>query len=96
MLELEGKKYSREPFDDYAYRARLTLEITEVKNHKVVKTETNIDIYTTNANSQHLYDVLWKRCSDNVTGLKISWWTSREQDERTNKFIKELLKEDNE
>jgi len=91
MLKHKGKKYSREQFDDYKYRGRVSLEITEVKNHMVVRRETNIDVYTTNSNQKDVRDVLLERSSENVTKLEITWWSTREQDEAASALIEEWL-----
>ena len=94
MLELEGRKYSKEPFDDYTHRARVKIEVAEIKNHTVVRRETHIEVYTTNANREDVQQVLFERASENVTKLEIDWWATREQDDAAAKFIEEFLNDD--
>jgi len=91
MLELHGRKYSKKPFDDYTHRARVKIEVAEIKNHDVVRREIHIGVYTTNVNRQDVQDILFKRSAENVLKLEIDWWATREQDEAAAKFIEELV-----
>ena len=93
MLELHGKKYSKEPFDDYTHRARIKVEVTEVKNHNVTKREFHLEVYTTNANREDVANILFKRSAENVTAFEIDWWATREQDDAAAELIKEFLEE---
>ena len=77
MLEIKGKKYSKEPFEGYTHRAKVNMEISEFENHKVVKTELSVDIYTDNDDDGFVYDVLWERTGNSVTDLEIIYWASR-------------------
>ena len=92
MLEVKGKKYSRERFDDYKYRARVTMEVVEVKDHKVMTRKVDMDVYTTEHNQQYVENVLFEHSSENVTQLNISWWATRAQDDAAAEFIEEFLK----
>lgn len=87
-----GRIYSKEPFDDYTHRARVRIEVAEIKDHMVVKHEFNMDIYTDNGNRETVQSFLLERSADNVTKLEIDWWATREQDEGAARLVNEFLK----
>ena len=71
MVEINEHKYSKEPFDDYEYRARISMEIVEVKDHKVVERKADMDIYTTDYNKQRVENLLFELSAENVIQLLI-------------------------
>ena len=94
MKTIKGQKYSRKSFDGYGYRARIVLEVAEIKNHKVETQKIGTDIYTTENDSRIVKKVFFERCAENVIELKVVGWVSRAEDEATTKFLKEILDED--
>lgn len=83
ILVLNNIKYSRYSFSDYKYRAKISAR-TETDEHL-------IDIYTTNTSKKDTEKILLGRTTEKIVSLSIINWTSREQDELSNKLIKDLL-----
>jgi predicted chitinase len=94
MKKINGKLYSKERFDDYKYRARVLVEVTEVKNHQMVRREFHVDVYTDNPNKDVVEKVILDRSAESVTKVKIDWWATREQDEATTELIEEFFNKD--
>lgn len=80
ILELDGYKYSREQFDDYAYRAKV--EIQTFSGRQFI-----LDVYTTNPSWGSVEDVLHGRKSEDVSSLAIINWASKEEDEAALELI---------
>lgn len=89
MLELNGKKYSKDSFDDYTRRAKVKIFFVE----KEAVEEIQIDIYTTDDNKESVENFLLERKTDKVTSLHITYWTTREQDDASTAMIEEWLNE---
>jgi len=87
MKTIENNKYSRESFEDYAYRAQIKFELAGE--------ERTLDIYTTNTDKDNTLEVLTQNTKDGVKTLGITNWSSREQDERSAAFIDELINKEN-
>ena len=85
MLELNGYRYSKESFEDYGFRAKISV--------KTVDEEFNFDIYTDDHNMIRLENVLLDRKGASVMSLQIVNWTSREQDDLSAEMIKGMLEE---
>ena len=95
MLELNGKKYSKEPFDGYTNRARVNMEISEIVDHTLTKRNIDIDIYTDNNDRNDFSNIIWDRSNGNVTELIITFWTTKEYDDAAAELVEELLNKKN-
>ena len=87
MLEVNGKKYSKESFEDYGFRAKVVITTT-------VNEEFQFDIYTTDSSEESVRDVLLDRTSNNVVSVVITYQCSREQDDASAAMIDEWLNKD--
>ena len=85
MLKLDGYKYSKESFDDYGFRAKISV--------KTVDKEFFFDIYTDDHNMIRLENVLLDRKGASVVSLQIINWTTKEQDDASAEMIKGMLEE---
>ena len=94
MLELDGKKYSKESFDDYTHRAQVRIHYMEKNEMGFTVEETTMDIYTNDGDKKSVENVLLDRRLEKVTSLQIRYWTTREQDDACAEMINEWLKED--
>ncbi len=83
LLELNGHKYSKDSFDDYKFRVKVTI--------KTVDDVHQFDIYTTDESQASVENVLLDRKTDKVTSLQITYWCTREQDDASAKMIEEWL-----
>ena len=94
MLELNGKKYSKESFDGYTHRAQVRIHYMEKNDEGFAVEETSMDIYTDDGDKKSVENVLLDRRREKVTSLQIRYWTTKEQDDACAEMINEWLKED--
>lgn len=80
----KGQKYSKTPFEGYTMSGKVMITTNDGD-------EFAIDIYTTNTNKDEVVDLLMTRKSDKVTTLKILNWSTKDEDDRTNKLISDML-----
>lgn len=82
ILEQNGFKYSREPFEGYTHRAKFRLSVS-----KDWREDSCIDIYTSNPNKEDVNNVIFEKTSKKVIECKMEHWTTKEQDEILDKFL---------
>lgn len=82
-------KYSKEPFEGYAYRFIVEFEVKNPGSYNF----TNITIYSNSGSYIDLDNFLKEKKSDRVLSFKIVHKASKEQDEATTKFLEENLKD---
>jgi len=83
IIEIDGFKYSKSPFEDYTFSSRVALVTSD--------RETTVDVYTTDPSMESLAVVLRDRSSNNVESMRMLTWTTRAQDDAARKFIEEEL-----
>lgn len=82
ILEQDGFKYSREPFEGHTHRAKFRLAESEDWRR-----DSCIDIYTNNPNKEEVKEVIRERAKETVISCKMEHWTTKEQDEILDKFL---------
>ncbi len=95
ILELDGHKYSTKEFEGYLFRAKFIVT-TRGDYRQII----NTDIYTTNNNRDEVQNILINRIVGKLNGdssvfpeeTGIIYWTTKEQDESTSKFIDDIFK----
>lgn len=85
MLEINGLKYSKQPFDGHKFRAIFEFKLPDEKDNKV------IHIYTTDPNRFNVYNVILDRTKKNVVNVSMTYWTTKEKDEEQSKMLEAIL-----
>lgn len=83
ILEVNGQKYSRKPFEGYSFSCKVRL--------RTVSEEYFIDLYTTDPYMLSVENVLIERRSDKIVSIALLYWSTKEQDDTSNELIEEML-----
>ena len=89
ILELNGYKYSREQFDGYKFRAKFRFTVSDDWREDM-----NMDIYTDNPDKIAVEKVINSKKKEVVKSCEMEYWTTKEQDDISSKFLNEWLKEE--
>lgn len=93
-MDIGCKRYSREKFDGYEYRAVVEISYTRKgEGIKVFNQQSRFDIYTDETNREKAERELQSRGKDNVNWIEIVHWASKGQDDLAAKLIDETLKD---
>lgn len=84
ILELNGKKYSKQQFENYKNRAKVKISTNDGDYD-------NLDIYTTDENKESVLSVLKSRITEKVQSIEIFHWCTKEQDDANAELINELF-----
>jgi len=87
MVEINNNKYSRESFESYKYRLTFRFEIENEKHYS------NIDIYTTDNDSERVKEILESKKYNKVKRITLLNKATKEQDDFASLFIEETLKD---
>jgi len=88
MKTIDGFIYSKIPFEGWKFRAKVEILFMDLS----LDNET-LDIYTNCKNKYEAESSISLLSKFNSVTLKIKNWISKEEDEWTNKFIEETLKD---
>jgi hypothetical protein len=77
------KKYSKNPFDGYKFRAKVEVTFTRYAS-------SSIDVYTDDCNRNNVESILRNRMSNEMESLNIIHWSSKERDEAQSKFLNKI------
>lgn len=79
ILELNGFKYSKVPFEGYTHLARVRLTTVQNEHH--------MHIYTTDPYKESVQDMCIDRKSNEVTSLSVVSWSTKEDNDNLTKFM---------
>ena len=88
MKTINGFLYSKTPFEGWKFRAKFRFQI-----NKDWRDDTTIDIYTDCPNKLDVHFAITSCTKDKVIECILEHFTTKEQDELSDKFIKEFLKD---
>ena len=81
MVENLGHIYSKTSFDDYKLRVKIKVKtLTDEFDYQ-------FDVYTTNNDKFQIEQFIQSKLSDKVSSFEIIHWTTKEQDDATERFI---------
>lgn len=89
ILEHNGYKYSRKPFEGHTHRAKIRFSVSKDWREDVC-----VDIYTNNSDREEVNNTIVGRTTEKVIECKLEYWTTKEQDDSSSKFIDEWLNEE--
>jgi len=88
MKLINGFTYSKNPFEGWKFRARVKVVFTDLSlNNRT------IDIYTDCVSKHEANNSIHLISKFNTITLKIKNWISKREDELTDMFIEEILKD---
>jgi hypothetical protein len=92
ILELNGKRYSRDSFDGYKLRAKVKLTTTPEPPLRKPRVEDEhfLDVYTDDEDKANVEKILQERKSERVTSLEVIHWATKAQDDASAALIDEL------
>jgi len=79
-------KYSKEEFEGFTHRF-----IVRLKVDNDFRNDTNVTLYSNSDNYQKLEDFINEKKSDKVIAFNVEHRASKEQDERSSKFLDEFF-----
>lgn len=88
ILEQNGFKYSREPFEGHKFRT-----IFKFRVNNDWRDDSKLHIYTDNPNREEVIRVINSKVKDNVIEVLLEHWTTKEQDDLASKWFEETLKD---
>lgn len=88
ILEQNGYKYSKEPFEGHTHRAKFRFTVSDDWRE-----DTIMDIYTDNPDREAVKEVINSRKKEIVKSCEMEHWTTKKQDDISGKFLAEFLKD---